>query len=171
MFLKTLTYSLLILLASAATDRQACMYCKRADTKSGFLNSFTYCPDKEAETCIQNFGDYIQQGKKCIKDTKDGWELDIDKDCNAETVQAPACISSFTAPPPNDDGTPTKVIPITNKILPENGKCTMKIDATAQVARVKLTGNNLGVLFPGYIIDQPITVPQGKVKYLTIYNG
>ena len=52
MLIKTLTYSILTLFASAATDKQACMYCKRADTKSGFLNSFTYCPDKEAELCI-----------------------------------------------------------------------------------------------------------------------
>ena len=81
------------------------MYCKRADTNSGFLNSFTYCPDKDEEDCIQNFGDYIQQGKKCISETKDGWELDIEKDCNAEEV-APGtgCVNSFTSPPPSVDG-------------------------------------------------------------------
>ncbi len=60
MSLKTIALSTLALFANAATDKQACMYCKRADTNSGFLNSFTYCPDREAETCIQNFGDYIQ---------------------------------------------------------------------------------------------------------------
>ena len=52
MSLKTIGLSSLALFANAATDKQACMYCKRADTNSGFLNSFTYCPDKEAETCI-----------------------------------------------------------------------------------------------------------------------
>ena len=66
---------------------------------------------------------------------------------------------SWVVPAPASDGTKTKVEKLTNKILPTNGKCTMKIDATAQVGRVTLTGNNLGVLFPGYMIGQPITVP------------
>ena len=29
----------------------------------------------------------------------------------------------------------------------------------------------IGVLFPGYTIGQPITVPAGEVKYITVYNG
>ena len=54
---------------------------------SGFLISYTYCPDKEAEVCLKNFSEYIQQGKQCIGDTKDGWMLDLKDDCNAEPAE------------------------------------------------------------------------------------
>ena len=55
------TVSLIVFLteSKAETNIQACQYCKRADTNSGFLTSFTYCPDKEAEVCIKNFSEYI----------------------------------------------------------------------------------------------------------------
>ena len=26
-------------------DKQACMYCKRADVGAGYMNTFSYCPD------------------------------------------------------------------------------------------------------------------------------
>ena len=142
----------LVYVADAATDKQACMNCKRRDTNSGFLKSWTYCPDKENEQCIENFDRYINQGKKCLSETKEGWELDIDKDCNAEEIAPGACISSFTAPPPNADGTKTDPVVVSSKTLPENGKCTIKIDATAQVARVTITGSGMvGALFPGFV--------------------
>ena len=35
--------------AEAATNKQACMNCKRADANAGYMTSFSYCPDKEAE--------------------------------------------------------------------------------------------------------------------------
>ncbi len=38
----------------AATDAQACLYCKRADMGASFMNTFSYCPDKENEKCIRN---------------------------------------------------------------------------------------------------------------------
>ena len=76
---------------SADTDNQACMFCKRSDTMSGFLTSYTYCPDKEAEVCIKNFSEYIQQGKQCIQDTKDGWALDVNDDCHAEPAEVKMC--------------------------------------------------------------------------------
>ena len=69
------------------------MYCKRSDTQAGFLTSFTYCPDKEAEVCIKNFSEYIQQGKQCIQETKDGWMLDITKDCNTTPAETKMCKS------------------------------------------------------------------------------
>ena len=45
--------------AWAATDSQACMYCKRADTNAGFMTEFSYCPDPEDEQCFKNFWEYI----------------------------------------------------------------------------------------------------------------
>ena len=51
-------------------------------------------------------------------------------------------------------------------------KCTIMVDGNAGVARATFTGtNNLGVLYPGYVMGQPITVNQGEVKYITVYNG
>ena len=58
------------------------------------------------------------------------------------------------------------------KTLQANSKCTIKIDATEYLARVVFDNtDSLGVLFPGYIIGQPISVETGETKYVTIYNG
>ena len=27
------------------------------------------------------------------------------------------------------------------------------------------------MLYPGYVLGQPLTVPEGEVKYITVYNG
>ena len=32
-------------LQTKVIDKQACMYCKRADVGAGFMNTFSYCPD------------------------------------------------------------------------------------------------------------------------------
>ena len=47
------------------------------------------------------------------------------------------------------------------------------IDATKAVARItfKDRTDSLGVLYPGYVLGQPITVQEGQVKYITVYNG
>ena len=29
-------------------DKQACMYCKRADDGAGFMNTFSFCPEPGA---------------------------------------------------------------------------------------------------------------------------
>ena len=60
---------------------------------AGFLTSYTFCPDKEAEACIKNFSEYIQQGKQCILETKDGWMLDINDDCHTEPAETKMCKS------------------------------------------------------------------------------
>ena len=44
-------------------DLQACMYCKRADTNAGFMTTFSYCGDIQAQHCIKNFWEYIQPTK------------------------------------------------------------------------------------------------------------
>ena len=46
------------------------------------------------------------------------------------------------------------------------------IDATKIVGRVTISGDNrLGVLYPGYNIGQPISVEEGNIQYITLYNG
>ena len=34
-----------------------------------------------------------------------------------------------------------------------------------------MTNPNLGILIPNYILGQPITVPKGEVRTITLYNG
>ena len=46
-------------MASAVEDKQACMYCKRADTNAGYMTSFSYCADEEDQVCLKNFWEYI----------------------------------------------------------------------------------------------------------------
>ena len=54
----------------------------------------------------------------------------------------------------------------------ENTKCTIMVDASSAVGRVSFSGtNSLGVLYPGYVMGQPITVDKGSSKYITVYNG
>ena len=56
--------------------------------------------------------------------------------------------------------------------LSNNGKCTLMVDASSVVGRVTINASkDLGVLVPGYVSGQPITVPRGSVKYITLYNG
>ena len=46
--------------------------------------------------------------------------------------------------------------------LDNNGKCTFMVDASSVVGRVTINANkDLGVLVPGYVAGQPITVPRG----------
>ena len=87
--------SLLLSTAMAVTDKQACMYCKRADSNAGLMTSFSYCPDFQNEQCFQNFWEYIQPGKQCVSAVKDGWTLDIDQDCAAITAEPGLCPSDF----------------------------------------------------------------------------
>ena len=48
----------------------------------------------------------------------------------------------------------------------------MMLDATNAVARVTFNGsNNLGVLYPGYVMKTAITINKGDIKYITVYNG
>ena len=50
-------------------------------------------------------------------------------------------------------------------------KCTVQVDATAALGRVRFDNAlNLGVLWNGYNSEDPITVPEGK-QDITVYNG
>ena len=128
-------------------DKQACMYCKRADTNAGYMNSFSFCPDEDNEKCFRNFWLYINGGQKCKKSVKDGWTLDVDEDCiSAESTTACSSLSFVS-----DEEKVGDTIPRRSVALGENTKCTFEIDATDAVARITFSGNNLGVLMPGYV--------------------
>ena len=50
--------------------------------------------------------------------------------------------------------------------------CKVEVDGTKSIARVIFDDTDtLGVLYPGYVMGEPITVQQGSVKTVTIYNG
>ena len=58
------------------------------------------------------------------------------------------------------------------RTLKDNAYCTVSIDAKNGTARVIFDNDDdLGVLYPDYVIGQPITVPEGETKIITIYNG
>ena len=135
--------------AWAATDSQACMYCKRADTNAGFMTEFSYCPDPEDEQCFKNFWEYIQPTMQCVSDPKDGWTIDIDSDCAALEAGPGLCPTEFVS----DKSQYGTTLPGRSVLLGENVKCTIMVDGNAGVARATFTGtNNLGVLYPGYIM-------------------
>ena len=58
------------------------------------------------------------------------------------------------------------------KQLDNNQMCKVIVDGTKSVARVIFDEvDTLGVLYPGYVIGEPISVDVGKSKTITIYNG
>ena len=151
----------------AATDKSACMYCKRADTNAGYMTSFSYCGDNEDQKCFKNFWEYIQPTMQCVGTVKEGWTIDIDGDCAAEEAAGTVCPDIVGTEDLQGTTLPAKLV-----TLPQNNKCTFVIDASAHLVRVVFDGtNDLGVLYPSYVMGQPLTVEQGSVKYITVYNG
>ena len=53
-------------------------------------------------------------------------------------------------------------MPAKTIVLGENQYCTFEVDATAAMGRIKFDGSTqLGVLYPEYVMGQPITVAKG----------
>ena len=75
--------ALLSVMVYQVSSSQTCLNCKRKDTNAGFLYSYSYCPDKDNEKCIADYWNFISSD--CTGEVKDGWQLDIDKDCAAYT--------------------------------------------------------------------------------------
>ena len=58
------------------------------------------------------------------------------------------------------------------RTLKDNAKCTVYIDATEEVARVIFDNDeDLGVLWPDYVIGTPITIEKGKREEIVVFNG
>lgn len=143
-----------------AESMPKCMYCKRNDENSGFLNSWSFC--KETDTCLHNEWNYIQ------RDCSDGWQkgssylLDF---CEPEDIACP----EFTSDP-------EKYQTYSNNTwsLAQGGKCNVKIDATQGVARVIFdfdeTNSQLGLDFPPYKVGDVITFDSGENE-IVIYNA
>ena len=150
------------LIENAVMADQTCMYCKRMDTNSGFLYSYNYCPESGYESCVADSWNYINT--QCAEPLIEGWQLDIEEDCQASRQICFDFISNKLA---EDNPKSTSVD------LGINSMCTIMVDATKFVGRItfKDDTNSLGVLYPGYVLGQPITVPEGEVRYITLYNG
>ena len=143
---------------NAEADPQACMYCKRADSNAGYLVSYDYCPDVDEEKCIKNYWKYIWK-EQCLTEVKAGWTLDIDNDCGALT-DINNCSPSWTSEKSFYGQDPIR----SSRQMAENNKCSILLDATEATARITIEGRDarsVGVLFPGYVQGQPITVPEG----------
>ena len=142
-----------------------CLSCKFKDENSGFLYSYSYCNDEGFEICAGDSWNLINQKANCLGKFQAGYTLDIQEDCNADEI--PGKCPEFVA-----DESNVGVYMNYTKVLDANEKCTFFVDATASVARVIFDDANvLGVLYPGYVMGEPITVEQGLKKYITIYNG
>ena len=55
-----------------------CLYCKRIDTYSSFLYSYSYC--LSTDECLGDVWNYYNRW--CPSGWKQGWQLDLTKDCN-----------------------------------------------------------------------------------------
>ena len=91
--------------------------------------------------------------------------IDIDADCGAteDTGVCKSFVSSKDKFGKYENSTDT---------LMAGSKCTVSIDATAALARVIFDDTqDLGVLFNGYNIGEPITIPEGEIQEITVYNG
>ena len=105
---------------------------------------------------------------QCVAIVKDGWTIDIDTDCNGVEAAPGLCPTEFISSKAQYGTT----LPPRSVLLAENTKCTIMMDASTGIARVAFTGSaDLGVLYPGYIMGQPITVEEGLVHYITVFNG
>ena len=130
-----------------------CMHCKKMDSSSTFLYSWSYC--KETDECLADVWNYINAF--CPTNWVQGWMIDIDADC-AATEAVGVC----------DPYVSTKeaygqYVNVT-KSLPAASKCTVSVDASAALARVIFDDTqDLGVLFNGYTIGEPITIPEGEI--------
>ena len=138
---------------SLASATQTCLYCKRMDTNAGFLYSYQYCESEDL--CILDSWNLINLKETCTTTPIDGYTLDIDNNCLAGVAKCGSFISSESA-----KGTEQiKYDKFT--IVGNNQKCTIEVDATAFPAHIRFiqSSNELGVLYPGYVLGQPIHVP------------
>ena len=142
-----------------------CLYCKRIDTFSSFLYSYSYC--NATDECLADQWNYYN--RYCTSGWLQGWQFNIDKICNATAVRNTTC--------------PPKIVVNSSHVglnffnrtyqLPPNGKCVIQVDATRQPARIVFANaSNLGVLYNGYRVgNDTININQGKVMNITIYNA
>ena len=137
-----------------------CMYCRRNDENSGFLNMWSYCKDND--TCLHNQWNYI--ARPCESGWKKGSSYVLNF-CEPEDISCPEFETD-----PDKYGTYLN----NTWSLAQGGKCTVKIDATKGVARVvfddDVSNSQLGLDFPPYKTGDVISFDSGKAE-IVIYNA
>ena len=71
-----------VIAVANAANSPTCLYCKKKDSDSSFLYSYSYC--KDTDECLKDEWNYMN--KWCSSIWIPGWMLDIDKDCEATTA-------------------------------------------------------------------------------------
>ena len=120
---KTITLGALIL-ATANASKSKCMYCRRMDGNAGFLVSYSYC--NQTDTCLKDAWNYLN--KPCEGDGwKRGTSYELKDECEPDDISCPEFVSD-----------PEKYQKYFNNTwsLASGGWCSVKIDATAGVARI-----------------------------------
>lgn len=150
-------------LVTAQESLPKCMYCKRNDENSGFLNSWSYC--ESTDTCLHNAWNYIQ--RECPGESG-GWQSGhtyvLDR-CNPSDTSCPEYVSD-----------PEKYQTYSNNTwsLSSGGKCTIKIDATKGVARVVfdygVTNSQLGIDTNNWKTGDVVSFEAGENE-IVIYNA
>ena len=135
------------------------------DTKASFWYSYSYCED--TDTCLRDEWNYINQW--CRTKWIPGWQLDIKENCKARELPDVYCkpfevTEGFTM---EDRG---------RVALPQGTTCTFRVDATRGMGRITFNKSNdnigwLGVLINSHKPGEPITIPQGQVQDIKVYNG
>ena len=77
-----------VMVAVAQAGSSACMYCRRMDTNSGFLVSYSYC--NQLDECLKDAWNYIN--RPCLDDWKGGSSYDLTA-CEAENNTCPSYAS------------------------------------------------------------------------------
>ena len=145
------------ILAAVSASSSKCMYCRRMDGNAGFLVSYSFC--NTTDTCLKDAWNYLNKGCESGWSTGQSYELEY---CQPDTISCPGY-----------ESTPEKFGQYSNSTwsLASGGKCKIKIDATAGVARVIFDNTSfLGIEESGYEIGEVITIEEGITEIL-IYNG
>merc|ERR1711981_1183123 len=146
-----------VLVAAAEAASSECMYCRRMDANAGFLVSYSYC--NQTDTCLKDAWNYIN--RECSDGWRKGTSYELEY-CAPDDISCPEFVSSSEKFQKYFNNTWS---------LASGGQCTVKIDATAGVARVIFDNTSyLGIEMEGAQIGDVITVESGITEIL-IFNG
>ena len=154
--MKQFIVAALCVAAAHAAGSSACLYCRNQDINAGFLVTYSYC--QHQDVCLKDAWNYIN--RDCLSGWTRGNSLALN-DCSPDDVTCPGFVSS-----------PEKYQKYENQTwsMAAGGKCTVRIDATAGVARVIFSSTlYLGIEFDAQV-DDVITIESGTTD-LVIYNA
>jgi hypothetical protein len=135
------------------------MYCRRMDTNSGFLVSYSYC--KQSDECLMDAWNYINRDCQSNWQSGSSYELAL---CNPEII---SCPEKFVS-------TEDKYGSYQNNTwtLPQGAYCDIVVDASLAVGRVIFDETSfLGLDGTEKKLGDVITFEAGAENIITIYNA